>query len=132
MPLMDTFLSQLNPVHALISITLSSILILASHLLSSLEVFRRKLHTRYGSEVPEMILSQEYPHIYSLLKGDTFKVLPLSRYALHPKMLELCHGGESNWAKVQTFFYPQLHVTASVSPHNKFRLIVYPCGMNSK
>jgi len=25
-----------------------------------------------------------------------------------------------SWAKVQAFFYAQLHVTASVFPHNKF------------
>jgi hypothetical protein len=34
--------------------------------------------------------------------------------------LEHCHGGESNrWAKVQAFFYTQLHITPSVFPHNK-------------
>jgi hypothetical protein len=37
-----------------------------------------------------------------------------------PCELEHCHGGESNCStKVQVFFYAQLHVTASIFPHNK-------------
>jgi hypothetical protein len=37
-----------------------------------------------------------------------------------PCELEHCHCGESNrWAKVQAFYYAQLHLTASVFPHNK-------------
>jgi hypothetical protein len=37
-----------------------------------------------------------------------------------PCQLGHCHDRESNcWAKVQAFFYAQLHVTASVFPHNK-------------
>jgi hypothetical protein len=50
-----------------------------------------------------------------------------------PCELEHCHGVESNrWAKIQAFFYTQLHITASVFPHNKLVLNVWPCGMNSK
>jgi hypothetical protein len=38
-----------------------------------------------------------------------------------PYELEHFHGGESScWAKVQAFFYAQIHVTTSLFPHNKF------------
>jgi hypothetical protein len=41
-------------------------------------------------------------------------------YQKAPCELEHCHGAEYiHWAKVQAFFYAQLHVTASVFPHNK-------------
>jgi hypothetical protein len=34
--------------------------------------------------------------------------------------VEHFHGGENRWAKVQAFFlYAQLHVTTSLSPHNR-------------
>jgi len=36
-----------------------------------------------------------------------------------PCELGQCHGEESNWANVQAFWYAQLHVTASIFPHNK-------------
>jgi hypothetical protein len=40
-------------------------------------------------EAPGMILLQEYPYTYSLLKGVTFNMLLLSSYALSPMMLPL-------------------------------------------
>jgi len=48
-------------------------------------------YIRHGYEVPRMILLQAYPYTYSLLRGVTFKVLPLSSYArslMMPPMLE--------------------------------------------
>jgi hypothetical protein len=39
-----------------------------------------------GYEVPEIILLHAYLYTYSLLKGFTFKVLPLSSYALSQMM----------------------------------------------
>jgi hypothetical protein len=44
---------------------------------------------RCGYEVPGLILLQAYPYTYSLLRGVTFKVLPLMCYALNPMMLPL-------------------------------------------
>jgi hypothetical protein len=38
-------------------------------------------------EVPGMILLQAHLHIYSLLRGVTFEVLPLSSYELSPTIL---------------------------------------------
>jgi hypothetical protein len=35
---------------------------------------------KHGSEVPSMILLQAYLYTYSLLRGVTFKVLPLLEY----------------------------------------------------
>jgi hypothetical protein len=49
---------------------------------------------RCSNEVPRTILLQSYLYTYSLLIGVTFKVLPLSGYALCPMMLPL----------LQTFF----------------------------
>jgi hypothetical protein len=43
--------------------------------------------TRYGYEVLWIILLQEYLYTYSLLRGVTFEVLPLSSYALSPVTL---------------------------------------------
>jgi len=40
-----------------------------------------------GSEVPGMILLHSYLYTYNLLWGLTFEALPLSSYALSPKML---------------------------------------------
>jgi hypothetical protein len=45
--------------------------------------------TKCGYEVPGVILLQSYLHTYSLLRGITFEVLPLSSYALSPTMLLL-------------------------------------------
>jgi len=44
---------------------------------------------RCGYEVTGMILLQAYLYTYSLLRGVTFEVLPLSSYALSPMMLPL-------------------------------------------
>jgi len=47
-------------------------------------------NTSCGCEVPRMILLQaSYRYTYRFLKGVTFKVLPLSTYALIPMMLQL-------------------------------------------
>jgi hypothetical protein len=40
------------------------------------------VYTRCSHEVPGMILLQSYLFTYSLLRGVTFKVLPMSSYAL--------------------------------------------------
>jgi len=45
--------------------------------------------TRYGYEVPGITLLQAYLYTYSLLRGVTFEVFPLSSYALSPMMLPL-------------------------------------------
>jgi len=42
-----------------------------------------------GYDVPGMILLQTYLYTYSLLRGVTFKALPLSSYALSPVILPL-------------------------------------------
>jgi hypothetical protein len=42
-----------------------------------------------GYDVPGMILLQAYLYNYSLMRGVTFEVLPLSSYALSPMMLPL-------------------------------------------
>jgi hypothetical protein len=48
------------------------------------------LCTRCGYyEVPGMILLQTYLYTYNLLRRFTFKVLPLSSYAISPMMLPL-------------------------------------------
>jgi hypothetical protein len=45
----------------------------------SLRLFHNKTrYTRYGYEVPGMILFNTYLYTYSLLRGATFEVLPLS------------------------------------------------------
>jgi hypothetical protein len=44
---------------------------------------------RCGYEVTGMILLRAYLYAYSLLRGVTFEVLPLSRYAFSPTMLPL-------------------------------------------
>jgi len=44
-------------------------------------------YVRCDCEVPGMILLQAYLYTYSLLRGVTFEVLPLSSYALSPMML---------------------------------------------
>jgi len=46
-------------------------------------------NTRCGYEVPGTILLQPYLYTDSLLRGVTFKVLPLSSYVLNPMMLPL-------------------------------------------
>jgi hypothetical protein len=48
---------------------------------------RQKLGTSCGYEVTGIILLQAYLFHYSLLRGVTFEVLPLSSYALSPTML---------------------------------------------
>jgi len=45
-----------------------------------------------GYEVPGTILLQAYLYTYILLRGVTFKVLPLSSYALNPIMLTLLNS----------------------------------------
>jgi len=42
-----------------------------------------------GYEVPGMVSLHAYPYIHGLLRGVTFKVLPLSSYPLSPTMLPL-------------------------------------------
>jgi hypothetical protein len=44
---------------------------------------------RCGYEIPGIILLQIYMNAYSLLRGVTFEVLPLSSCALSPTMLPL-------------------------------------------
>jgi hypothetical protein len=47
-------------------------------------------HTRYGYDVPGMVLLKAYLYTYNILRGGVnFKVLPLSSYALSPTMLPL-------------------------------------------
>jgi hypothetical protein len=49
-------------------------------------------------------------------------IWPQTAWHRAPCEIEPCHGGESiRWAEVHAFFYAQLHVTASVYPHNKLR-----------
>jgi len=48
-----------------------------------------KQYTGNGFEVPAMILLQAYLCTYSLLRGVTFEVLPLSNYSFSPMMLPL-------------------------------------------
>jgi len=43
--------------------------------------------TKYGYEVPGMMLLQLYLHIYSLLRGVIFEVHPLNGYACSPTIL---------------------------------------------
>jgi hypothetical protein len=47
------------------------------------------IQMRCGYEVPGMILLQACLYTYSLLRGVTFEVLPLSSYALSPTILPL-------------------------------------------
>jgi len=49
----------------------------------------RAVSTTNGYEVPGIILLQAYLYICSLLRAVTFKVLPLSSYALSSTMLPL-------------------------------------------
>jgi len=50
------------------------------------------IHMKCGYEVPGTILLQAYLYTYILLRGVTFKVLPLSSYALNPIMLTLLNS----------------------------------------
>jgi hypothetical protein len=45
--------------------------------------------SRCGYEVPGIILLEPYLYTYSLLRGVTFKILPLDSYTLSPTMLPL-------------------------------------------
>jgi hypothetical protein len=49
-------------------------------------------NTSFSCEVPRMTLLQAYLYIFILLRGVTFKVLPLSSYALSPMMLPATVG----------------------------------------
>jgi hypothetical protein len=46
-------------------------------------------YMKCGYEVPGMILLQAYLYTYSLPRGVTFEVLPMSSYALSSVMLQL-------------------------------------------
>jgi len=57
--------------------------------MSTLYLLLATQHIRCGWEIPGMISLQAYLYPYSLMKGVTFEVLPLSNYTLSPMMLPM-------------------------------------------
>jgi len=74
----------------------------------------------YGYKVLGMILLQAYLYTYSLLRGVTFQILPLSSYVLSPTMLHCSkHFWNTCWwiaLSVVITFLPMSSISSNVRP----------------
>jgi hypothetical protein len=92
----------------------------SSHLFGCLQYPEIFIPLRQTSflEQPEVMWSQTKGKGWVLHFSNRFSGQKLLKRP--PCELEHWHGGKSNcWAKVQAFFCAQLHITASLLPHNK-------------